>query len=102
MDGSVVDYILYSKTDHASDNVNYAQCVHDFWGEIYPFPALFSLNFYPLEVVPRYRHPQLQLGFANIWSHVKQMSVIFTHLKLWVAVARHNFKCVKYHNSIQI
>ena len=24
-----------------------------------------------------------------------EMGVIFTHLKLWVAVARHNFKWVK-------
>ena len=28
-------------------------------------------------------------------SQIKQISVIFTHLKLWVAVARHNFKWVK-------
>ena len=31
---------------------------------------------------------------ANIWSQIKQIRVI--SLKLWVAVARHNFKCVKF------
>ena len=29
--------------------------------------------------------------FANVWSQIKQIRVIFTQLKLWVAVARHNF-----------
>ena len=33
--------------------------------------------------------------FANVWSEIKEICVIFTHLKLWVAVARHNFKRVK-------
>ena len=28
-------------------------------------------------------------------SQIKQIWAIFTHLKLWVAVARHNFKLVK-------
>ena len=32
---------------------------------------------------------------VKCWSQIKQISVIFTHLKLWVAVARHNFKWVK-------
>ena len=31
-------------------------------------------------------------GVANVWSQIKKM---FTHLKLWVAVASHNFKWVK-------
>ena len=29
---------------------------------------------------------------ANFWSQIKQICIIFTYLKLWVAVARHNFK----------
>ena len=29
--------------------------------------------------------------FANVWPEIKQ-TVIFTQLKLWVAVASHNFK----------
>ena len=32
---------------------------------------------------------------ANVWSEIKQIGVIFTHLKLLVAVARHNFKGVE-------
>ena len=32
---------------------------------------------------------------ANAWFEIKQMRLIFTNLKLWVAVARHNFKWVK-------
>ena len=35
----------------------------------------------------------------NVWSHIGQIWVIFSHLKLWIAVARHNFKWVK--NSIE-
>ena len=30
--------------------------------------------------------------FANILSQIRRRRVIFTHLKLWIAVARHNFK----------
>ena len=33
--------------------------------------------------------------FTNVWSQAKHIGVIFTHLKLWIAVARHNFKLVK-------
>ena len=33
--------------------------------------------------------------FANICAQIKQIWVIFSHLKLWVAVARHNFKWLK-------
>ena len=39
-------------------------------GHINPFPAESSnLNFHPLEVVSRYRDPQLQVGekFSQIW-----------------------------------
>ena len=32
---------------------------------------------------------------ANARSQIRKIRVIFTHLKLWVAVARHNFKWVK-------
>ena len=35
------------------------------------------------------------LGFEIRWAQIKQICVIFTHLKLWVAIARHNFKWVK-------
>ena len=34
-------------------------------------------------------------SFANVWSQTKLRWVIFAHLKLWIAVARHNFKWVK-------
>ena len=33
--------------------------------------------------------------FANVWSQMKQIGVIFTHLKLCVAITRHDFKWVK-------
>ena len=29
---------------------------------LHPYPALIHLNFHPLEVVSRYRDPQLQVG----------------------------------------
>ena len=29
------------------------------------------------------------------WTQIKQIRVIFIHLKLWVAIARHNFKQVE-------
>ena len=35
------------------------------------------------------------LIFSNAWSQIEQIQVIFTHLKLWVTEARHNFKWVK-------
>ena len=35
------------------------------------------------------------LIFANVWPQIKQIWVIFTHLKLLIAAARHNFKWVK-------
>ena len=36
------------------------------------------------------------LRLVNTWSQIKQKGVIFTHLKLWVAVASHNFKWVNH------
>ena len=30
--------------------------------------------------------------FGNIWHQIQQIRVIFTHLKLWVALASHNFR----------
>ena len=33
--------------------------------------------------------------FENIWHPLCQIYVIFTHLKLWIASARPNFKWVK-------
>ena len=36
----------------------------------------------------------------NVWSQVKQKCVFFTHLKLWVSVARHNLKWVKIENEV--
>ena len=32
---------------------------------------------------------------SKVWAQIKQIELIFTHLKLWVAVARHNLKWVK-------
>ena len=32
---------------------------------------------------------------GNVLSQIKQIWIIFTHLKFWVAVARHNFNCLK-------
>ena len=29
---------------------------------------------------------------ANVWPQIKQIWLIFTRLKLWIAVARHNIK----------
>ena len=37
----------------------------------------------------------LILKICNFLSHIKQIWVIFNHLSLWVAVARHNIKWVK-------
>ena len=33
--------------------------------------------------------------FTNVGPQIKKLWVIFTHSKLWVTVARHNFKWVK-------
>ena len=33
--------------------------------------------------------------FENSWPTFYQIWIIFTHLKLWIASARHNFKWVK-------
>ena len=33
--------------------------------------------------------------FANVFAQIKQIQIIFTHLKLWVTVARHNIGCVE-------
>ena len=33
--------------------------------------------------------------FANICAQIEQIRVIFTHLRLWIAVAGHNLKWVK-------
>ena len=33
--------------------------------------------------------------FVNAWSQIEQKRVIFNHLKLWIAVARHNLKWLK-------
>ena len=75
-----------------------------------------NLNFYPFEVVSRYRDPQLQVGEnytylfnlrlkirkSRFWgikslkdSQIKQIRAIFTHLKLWVTEPRHNVKTLK-------
>ena len=37
----------------------------------------------------------VEARFENVWFQIKQLRIIFTHLKLWVAVATHNFKWVK-------
>ena len=47
------------------------------------------------------RHVFTHPRFENIiWSQIKQIWVIFTHLKLWVAVASHNVKWVENLNLI--
>ena len=35
-----------------------------------------------------FKHQDLQM----FWSQIKQICVIFTHLKLWIAVARHTLQ----------
>ena len=35
------------------------------------------------------------ITICNVWSQIKSKLVIFTHLKMWVPVARQNFKCVE-------
>ena len=68
-------------------------------------------NFHALEVVGRGSETQLQvrenlnkltdIGTETTAEKLRMFHLhltkysIFTHLKLWVAVARHNFKCVK-------
>ena len=37
----------------------------------------------------------IKIFLRNAWSQIKEILVIFTHLMLWVVVARHNFKWVK-------
>ena len=36
----------------------------------------------------------LNSKIANVWSQIKQINVIFTHLKLCLATATHSFKWV--------
>ena len=43
----------------------------------------------------RFESGLLEIKFVKVWSQIKQIWVIFAHLKLWVAVARHNFKWVE-------
>ena len=33
--------------------------------------------------------------FANICAQIKQIFVIFNHIKLWVEIARHSFKWLR-------
>ena len=33
--------------------------------------------------------------FANVWSQIKQLCVMFNYLNLWISVARHNIKWPK-------
>ena len=35
------------------------------------------------------------MSYCALKQQIEQIWVIFTHLMLWVAVARHNVKCVK-------
>ena len=41
------------------------------------------------------RNECLNTKIANVWSQIKPILVIFNHLKLWVAAARHNLNWVK-------
>ena len=34
------------------------------------------------------------LRIANVWSQIKQI-VIFNHMRLWIALTRHNLKWVE-------
>ena len=40
--------------------------------------------------------------FANVCSQIKHIRVIFSHLELWIAVARHNFKWVKIKKNLAV
>ena len=40
-------------------------------------------------------YANLTQRFVNVWSQFKQIVVIFKHLRLWIAVARHNLKWLK-------
>ena len=53
---------------------------------------LNNLDFHPLEVVARYRDPQLQVFEI---THICLICDQITHLKLCLATATHNFKCLK-------
>ena len=39
----------------------------------------------------KYLFKDIFLRFENVWSLIKQVWVIFTHLMLWVALAGHKF-----------
>ena len=54
---------------------------------------LFNLNFHPLEVVSRWRDLQFQM--SENYSDLTRKNWIFTHFKLCLADAIHNFKWVK-------
>ena len=41
------------------------------------------------------RNERLNINFTNAWSQINQIGLIVNHLKLWIAVAKHNFKWVK-------
>ena len=50
--------------------------------------------------VPLFKHVKAIMWhqsaiFENSWPPLCQIWIIFTHLKLWIASARHNFKWVK-------
>ena len=40
--------------------------------------------------------------FENSWPPFCQIWIIFTHLKLWIASARHNFKWVEKFNNLAV
>ena len=52
------------------------------------------LNVHPLEVVSRYHNAQLHVGAVEI-TLICLICFNLSHLKLWIAVARHNFTRVK-------
>ena len=58
------------------------------------------LSFLPYLLVDQITHTGNEMcvetsRFANVWSQIKQICQNYTHMKLWFAVVRHNFKWVK-------
>ena len=65
--------------------MHHVNCVylsfHKWWSIVFidPLPAkLYFLNFYPLEVVSRYRDPQLQVG--ENYSYLFNLKPTFANL----------------------
>ena len=44
------------------------------------YPFYYPINYWEWNVCLNFN-----IKFANVWSQIKQIWVLFTHLKLWVA-----------------